>query len=299
MKVLNLGSLNVDKIYRVKSFVQPKETIKASNYEESCGGKGLNQSVALAKAGATVYHAGKIGIDGEQLLHFLQTSNVRTEYVKSTQRTSGHAIIQVDDRGQNSIIIFTGANAEISLHEIDHVLNGFDEGDILLLQNEISNVGYAIQQARYKKMKIVLNPSPMNEMIESYDLDKVDYFIVNEVEAQLLSKTEDRNPERTLEVLQNRFPNAAIVLTLGEKGAYYADSKRRLFQSAFRVKPIDTTGAGDTFCGYLLAGIAEGRDIQVALMQASAAAALSVTKHGAAQSIPSMQEVDEFLKSFG
>lgn len=295
MRVLNLGSLNLDKTYSVKKFVQPKETIQALQYEEFCGGKGLNQSVAIARAGAKVYHAGKVGADGEQLLRFLSEAGVQTDYIQRTERATGHAVIQVDETGQNNIIIWGGANADISKGDIDRVTEVFWPGEILLLQNEISNVDYAICRARQQKMKVVFNPSPINDTIQSYPLDLVDCFILNEVEGQSLAGTDCRDPEAIMNGLKARFPNAEFVLTLGEAGAYFFDRERTIFQKTYSVNAVDTTGAGDTFCGYFLGHIAQGRPVREALRMASAAAALSVTRKGAAQSIPTKSEVEAFL----
>lgn len=295
MRVLNLGSLNLDRTYSVKKFVQPKETIQALRYEEFCGGKGLNQSVAIARAGGKVYHAGKVGADGEQLLRFLNEAGVQTDYIQHTDRATGHAVIQVDETGQNNIIIWGGANADIGKGDIDRVTEVFWPGEILLLQNEISNVDYAIRRARQQKMKVVFNPSPINDAIQSYPLDLVDCFILNEVEGQSLACTDSREPEAVMNGLKARFPNAEFVLTLGEAGSYFFDHERTIFQKTYSVDAVDTTGAGDTFCGYFLAHIAQGRPVREALRMASAAAALSVTRKGAAQSIPAKSEVESFL----
>lgn len=295
MRVLNLGSLNLDRTYSVKKFVQPKETIQALRYEEFCGGKGLNQSVAIARAGGKVYHAGKVGADGEQLLRFLNEAGVQTDYIQHTDRATGHAVIQVDETGQNNIIIWGGANADIGKGDIDRVTEVFWPGEILLLQNEISNVDYAIRRARQQKMKVVFNPSPINDAIQSYPLDLVDCFILNEVEGQSLAGTDSREPEAVMNGLKARFPNAEFVLTLGEAGSYFFDRERTIFQKTYSVDAVDTTGAGDTFCGYFLAHIAQGRPVREALRMASAAAALSVTRKGAAQSIPAKSEVESFL----
>ena len=297
MRVLNLGSLNLDKTYSVKHFVQPKETIQALRYEEFCGGKGLNQSVAIARAGAKVYHAGKIGTDGERLLTFLKQAGVQTDYIQSTDRATGHAVIQVDETGQNNIIIWGGANADISRGDIDRATEVFWPGDLLLLQNEISNVDYAIRRARQQNMKVVFNPSPINDAIVTYPLELVDCFILNEVEGRCLARVDSEEPDVILEGLKARFPGAEFVLTVGEKGAYFFDGEQTLYQKTYSVDVVDTTGAGDTFCGYFLASMAQERPVREALRMASAAAALSVTRQGAAQSIPDKKEVEAFLAS--
>ncbi len=299
MKILNFGSLNIDKIYQVEHFVEPKETIKAAAYKELCGGKGLNQSIALAKAGADVYHAGCIGQDGEMLVNILKEHRVKTDYLRHSTKPSGHAVIQVNREGQNNIIICGGANDDVTEPYIDEVLSDFSKEDMILLQNEISNVDYAIRKARDRGMKIVVNPSPVNQELETYGLQKVDYFILNEVEGKYLSGKETDRPEEMMEGLKEKFPRAAFVLTLGENGAYYFDAERCVYQKSYQVEAVDTTGAGDTFSGYFLAGLVQGRRIEESLRSASMAAALAVSRHGAAPSIPDMQEVNEILNKEG
>ena len=182
MKIINIGSLNIDRIYGVEHFVQPGETIKTRTYSEACGGKGLNQSIAIARSGAEVYHVGAVGADGEMLLGVLNQSGVHTEGVKKLSGASGHAVIQVDQSGQNNIIICGGANDSVSKEMIDEAVKMVEEGDIVLLQNEISNVGYAAETAKKSGAKIALNPSPINENLQTIPMDLVDYFILNEIE---------------------------------------------------------------------------------------------------------------------
>ena len=151
MKILNLGSLNIDKTYSVKRFVQPKETIQALDYEEFCGGKGLNQSVALARAGAEVYHAGAVGGDGKLLLDMLKEAGADTGYVETLDGASGHAVIQIDESGQNNIIICGGTNRKITREYISFVFEHFGKGDLILLQNEISNIDFAMEEAKKRQ----------------------------------------------------------------------------------------------------------------------------------------------------
>ena len=187
MKILNFGSLNIDMVYDVDNFVRPGETISSLKMEKFAGGKGLNQSIALSKAGADVYHAGMIGNDGEFLKEILKENNVDTTYLKSIDGPSGHAIIQVDKNGQNCILLYSGSNSMINEEFVDNVLENFGKGDLILLQNEISCLAYIIDKAHEKGLTIALNPSPMNEIIRNCNLGFVDYFILNEVEAELLT----------------------------------------------------------------------------------------------------------------
>ena len=171
MKVLNIGSLNIDRVYGVDHFVKPGETIKTRTYAEACGGKGLNQSIALARSGAEVHHVGAVGADGGMLLDVLKASGVHTEGTKSLSGASGHAVIQVDQNGQNNIIICGGANDSVSKEMIDEAVKEVEEGDIVLLQNEISNVGYAAETAKKAGAKVALNPSPINENLKTIPMN--------------------------------------------------------------------------------------------------------------------------------
>lgn len=296
MKILNLGSLNIDKTYQVEHFVKPKETLDAAEYQEFCGGKGLNQSVALAKAGANVYHAGMIGMEGCTLLEVMKMAGVKIELVETVNTPTGHAIIQVDKEGQNSILIFGGANQKVTREYIDYALRVLEKGELLLLQNEVSNIEYAIEKASEAGIKIALNPSPFNEKILKCDLAKVDYFILNEIEGKELAEADSFEPNEIIEKLRKKYPHACFVVTFGENGSYYADAEKVLHQQIFKVPVCDTTGAGDTFCGYFLAGIMKGIKVEENLRRASAASAIAVSRRGAADGIPDEKDVESFLK---
>ena len=298
MKILNLGSLNVDRTYSVERFVQPKETIQALKYEEFCGGKGLNQSVALARAGAEVYHAGAIGEDGRLLADMLESSGVHTEYLQKLDGASGHAVIQVDRSGQNNIIICGGANRRIEKDYISEVIAHFDAGDMLLLQNEISSIAFAMEEAKKRGLKVAFNPSPIDDGVWECDLNLVDLFVLNEVEGRILAGIQSEEPDQIMAALKEKFPDASFVLTLGDKGAYFFNRDTKAFHDIYAVKAVDTTAAGDTFCGYFLAGLAEKMDMEENLARASAASALGVTRKGAAPSIPVREETEEFIKNW-
>lgn len=216
MRVLSFGSLNIDYVYKVDHFVNKGETLASKSLQVFTGGKGLNQSIALAKAGVEVYHAGMIGEDGKMLLEALDEAGVHTEYVKVQSRVrTGNAIIQNDLQGDNCILLYGGANQQIDEKYIDEVLEQFGSEDWLLIQNEINNLPYLVSQAKRKGMRIILNPSPMNEKIAELPLDKIDYFILNEVEAQQLLEKElkdDRDGKELAEEIKTVFPGATIVL---------------------------------------------------------------------------------------
>ena len=189
----NFGSLNLDYVYNVDHFVRAGETISSSLLNTFCGGKGLNQSIALARAGAKVYHAGAVGNDGGALVKVLEDNNVDTSLIRIVDLPTGHAIIQRDPDGQNCILLFGGANQSITDSHIEAALSGFSKDDYLILQNEINNTKSIMKRAKDKGMKIVLNPSPMDEKIHALPLELVDIFIVNEVEAESLFGSPEPN----------------------------------------------------------------------------------------------------------
>lgn len=298
MKILNFGSLNVDYIYKVDHLVLPGETISSEGLTITTGGKGLNQSIALAKAGAVTFHAGAIGeADRVMLMGTLDGSGVNTDYIAMLPGPSGHAIIQVDKKGQNSIVLYGGANQQIEEAYVAKVLDGFDSGDIILLQNEISSIKHIMETAYKKGMKIYFNPSPANSKLPEYPIHYVDTMILNEVEGEQL--TGESNTDHILDFLLKKYPEMKVVLTLGEHGAIYADKDCREYQGIYKSPVVDTTAAGDTFTGYFIGSAAKGMDTKASLKYAAAAASMAVSKLGAACSIPSLREVEEFIEEAG
>lgn len=290
MKILNFGSLNIDKVYAVEEIVKGGETIDSVSFSESVGGKGLNQSIAVAKAGGNIMHAGCVGKDGEILLQALKDNNVDTSLIKTVETASGQAIIQVDKHGQNCIILFHGANYEVDKAYIDEVMQDFAQGDILILQNEISNIDYIIEVAKAKQMKIYLNPSPINENLNKYNMQAIDGIFVNEHEGAYLAGKE--KVEDILDSLASKYPELEIILTFGDKGAYYCHKDINIFQPAYKVDAVDTTAAGDTFTGYFIALRQQGKSIEESLQKASKASSITVSRKGASISIPKIAEVD-------
>jgi ribokinase len=287
MKILNFGSLNIDYTYRIDHFVKGGETISASTMQKNIGGKGLNQSVALAKAGAEVYHAGCIGQDGDFLVKYLQENGVNTEHILVGETATGHAIIQLDDKGQNCIIIYGGANTQITTEHIDKVLGNFSAGDVLLMQNEINNGRYIMTKAKEKGMIVVLNPSPVTNL--DMPLELVDYFLLNEHEAAALFHCE--NISVITEEMRRQYPKARFVLTLGEDGVIYIDKDTIIKKDAIKTQVVDTTAAGDTFTGFFMATLFDGGDVDEALTIATKAASVAISRPGAAQSIPYKKEI--------
>ena len=290
MKILCFGSLNYDHVYQVDHFVKPKETMSSLSYNRGFGGKGLNQSIALAKAGSEIYHAGRVGTDGQDFIDYLNSYNVNTKYlIKDDTIATGHAIIEVCE-GQNCIILHGGANQAITIEQIDNTLNDFGKGDILLIQNEINNLPYLINKAKEKGLYIAFNTAPMDEKVFTYPLDKIDLFIVNEIEGAALAKVASTDYEIIIEGLKKL--NKEIVMTVGEAGSYYINNDEVIHEEAVKVDAVDTTAAGDTFTGYFLAKRLEGVDVKTALKIASKAASITVQGEGAAKSIPSIEEVN-------
>ena len=290
MKILNFGSLNIDKVYAVEEIVKGGETIDSVSFSESVGGKGLNQSIAVTKAGGNIMHAGCVGKDGEILLQALKDNNVDTSLIKTVETASGQAIIQVDKHGQNCIILFHGANYEVDKAYIDEAMQDFAQGDILILQNEISNIDYIIEVAKAKQMKIYLNPSPINENLNKYNMQTIDGIFVNEHEGAYLADKE--KVEDILDSLASKYPELEIILTFGDKGAYYRHKDINIFQPAYKVDAVDTTAAGDTFTGYFIALRQQGKSIEESLQKASKASSITVSRKGASISIPKIAEVD-------
>lgn len=289
MKILNFGSCNIDYVYSLDHIVNAGETQTTYKLETFPGGKGLNQSIALSKAGAGVYHAGCVGIDGKMLTDIMAENGVDISYMHTADAKNGHAVIQVSKAGENSIFLYSGSNDMISKEYVDFVLEKFTAGDFILLQNEINNIDYIIEKAHKKGMNIVFNPSPFNEKIKEIDFNVLSYIILNEVEGKCISGYDDT--EMILQYFKNKYPNLKVMLTLGKNGCVYQDKVCEIFHPAFEVKAIDTTAAGDTFTGYFVAGVAKKQDIQEVLKIASAASAMAVSKKGAAPSIPNRDEV--------
>ena len=293
MRILNFGSLNIDYVYAVDHFVRPGETLASARRDVFSGGKGLNQSVALARAGADVYHAGGIGkADGLFLKKMLSDSGVHTEFIEEYETPTGHAIIQVDASGQNCILLFGGANRIQTPEFIDEVLSHFEKGDYLVLQNEINNVGYIMEKAHEKEMVIFLNPSPYNRDIDALPLSYVDCFLLNEVEAADICRVQRPDDSgELLAVLGKKFPGAKIVLTLGKNGVVYKDGHCIYRHGIYKVTVVDTTAAGDTFTGYFISCMARGMSPEDILKYASVASSIAVSRKGAAPSIPLFDEV--------
>lgn len=289
MKVLNFGSLNMDYVYQVDHILVPGETLTSSSRNTFCGGKGLNQSIAMARAGVPVYHAGLVGVGGEPLLAACEENGVNTEFIRRSEGPCGHTMIQVDKSGQNCILLFGGSNRCMTREFVDEVLQNFDKGDMLVLQNEINELDYIIDCAWAKGMRIVLNPSPYDSALDACDLSKISLFLVNEIEGFQI--TGEKEPDKILAVIREKYPKAGIVLTLGSKGSVYQDETGIYHQGIYKVKAVDTTAAGDTFTGYFIYSVLNGMSPAEGLSLAAKASAIAVSRPGATASIPLREEV--------
>lgn len=296
MKILIFGSINIDYNYSVGHITTPKETQASTRLEMFPGGKGLNQAIALARAGVPVQLAGMIGTDGAAILEQVQDAGVDTSLVRTVEERTGHAIIQVDEIGQNAILLYGGANHMVDEAYVDEVLEQYEADDVLILQNEISCIDYIIERAHEKGMYIVLNPSPCTRELMRCDLSKVSMFCLNEVEGRAM--TSYVQPGDILIHLEELFPDSEFLFTLGAQGAFYKKKACQCYHPALPVAVIDTTAAGDVFEGYFLAAYLDGKDPTEALHYATYAAGIAITRAGAAfYSAPTRDEVRAFLES--
>ncbi len=284
MKILNFGSINKDLVYNVEDFVKPGETISSRDYGLYLGGKGLNQSVAISKSGSEVYHAGCINKSDQSIISDLKKWGVNTDYINKINEATGHAIIQINRDGENSIIIHGGANNCVEKDQIDKVLSNFNEGDYILLQNEINSVNEIIEKAHKKGLRIFFNPAPYSSAVNNYSIEKVNTLIYNETEGQRLSGKKDDN--QIIKTLSNKYPNTRQILTLGERGSIYSFDKNTIKVKAESVKTIDSTAAGDTYIGYYISSLSKKISVEQSMKIASQAASIATTIVGGANSIP-------------
>ena len=293
MAIYNLGSINVDHFYQVKSFATAGETISSSRYKRGLGGKGANQSIALSLAGAKVRHIGAINYNEVWIINELNQFGIDTQGIHFAEQATGHAIIQVNEHSENCIVLFKGANFCLKAQTVQQELKHVTKTDWLLLQNETSLRAETVAQIRRSGCSIIYNPAPMDIEVVRELADKVDVMVVNETELLALAGIHD--VDQAITHLLSSYPELTLVVTLGVAGSVYVDREQRIVQPAFPVQAVDTTAAGDTFLGYFLAAIDSGQPPQRALLEASAAAAICVTRAGTSAAIPNRNEVLEFM----
>ncbi len=311
MSIFNFGSINIDHVYRVPHLVRPGETLASSGFEQLLGGKGANQSVALARAGATVRHVGRLGQADSWAKVVMEDAGVDVSLVALVDDISGHAIIQVDDAAENAIVLHGGANQGFDDAAVDAALAPAVKGDWLLLQNECSGTARAVALACERGLRLAMNPAPMTADIAALPLEYCRVLILNEGEACALAGSGLKAGDgvdgigQVISILQQRYPDTVLVLTLGGNGAVVCQTADKVQSGsqtrvpAWPVDAVDTTGAGDTFVGYFLAGFSAGQPADQAVRRACAAAALSVTRAGATASIPELAKVERFLDAGG
>lgn len=285
MTIYNLGSINADLFYSVPHLPGPGETLAATAHSTGLGGKGANQSVAAALAGATVIHIGAIGRDGLWTVQHLRSFGVDTAHVSMLETPTAHAIINVDPQGENAIVIFPGANYEQSLTQIESTLSAASTGDMLILQNETNLTFEAAEIAKARGLDVIYSAAPFDADAVRRMLPVTDLLVMNEVEAQQLTKA--------MATTLADVPVPHLLITRGAKGATWMDQLNgtSIDIPAPAVTAVDTTGAGDCFIGYVAAGLDQGLSPEQAMTRAATAAAIHVTRPGTADAIPTLEEV--------
>lgn len=294
--IFNFGSINIDYTYRVPYFVRPGETLESGEYNIGLGGKGVNQSLAIARAKGAVSHWGRVSSIDAWVTSELESAGVGVKDIELTPEPSGHAIIQIDALGENAILLFSGANHGFTRERMAALIAQTEPGDTLLIQNECNGLDQLIPLAVSHGCKVIFNPAPMTAKVASLPLEQCELLFFNRTEAAaLLQMPVESSAADLLRRCKETLGDVEVVLTLGSEGAWYQCRSETLFQPALKVKAVDTTAAGDTFVGYFLAARQAGRTPSTCLQRATAAAALAVQKRGAASSIPVAEEVDGMM----
>ena len=295
MKIINFGSLNIDHVYQVDHIVRSDETIRAKKTNFFPGGKGLNQSIAIARSGADVYHAGCVGMtDGAYLLNMLDKNGVNTSLIRKKEVPTGNAIIQVTPDGTKSIIVCGGANQTITDDQIEYTMAQIRRGDILLLQNEINAINVIVEKALAMGARVALDPAPFTNDLRNLPLDKLSYIFFNRFEASQFTGEDPMDVESLISAIRRTFTNANALLTMGTKGAILITNDDTIYQPIYEGPVRDRTAAGDAFIGFYLGTTINGASPKDALMMAAKAASLCVSRAGAASSIPMIEECYAF-----
>lgn len=303
-KVVVVGSYNTDMTIKTKKLPGPGETVIGGHFSTGGGGKGANQAIAAARIGAEVTFVARVGNDllGSEGIKRLNEEHINTKYIyRDNELPTGVAFIVVDDKGENSIVVASGANAKLSPTDVESASDEISSADILLIQLEspIESVYASIKSAHDNGVTVILNPAPAQEL-DNHILKYVDIITPNIVEAEMLTgiKVTDVN---SLQSIVNRFFDYGIndvIITLGSKGYFAGAHDAMKIIPALNVAPIDTTGAGDVFSGSLAAFLSEGMTIEKAARMANAAASVSVTRLGAQDGAPKRVEIENFVASY-
>ncbi|TNC74290.1 ribokinase [Rubellimicrobium roseum] len=286
MTIWNLGSINADHVYALPHLPGPGETLAARSLTTGLGGKGANMSVACARAGGQIRHIGAVGAEGAWMVDRLRSYGVDTSAILTLDGASGHAIIAVDDAAENMILVFPGTNRRIPRAHIDATLAAAKAGDLFLTQNETNHQVEAAFSAKLRGLRVAYAAAPFDAAAVQAILPHADLLLLNEVEAEQLRQATGQGPAS--------LGLSDVIVTLGAEGSVWLHGGQEHRVPALRVTPVDTTGAGDTFTGYVLAGLDEGRPMPDALALATRASALKVTRPGAADAIPTRLEAEAF-----
>lgn len=286
MAIWNLGSINADFVYSVPHVPAPGETLASTKRQMFLGGKGTNMSVAAARAGARVNHIGAVGEDGRWAVERLLEYGVDTRNITVIGTETAQAIIMVDPHGENSIVLHPGANAEIPQATLQAALSEAETGDWLVIQNETNLQRTAASLGKKLGLQVAYAAAPFDAERVQAVLPYLDFLILNAVEAEQLAQATGQSPAD--------LPVRDVIVTLGSEGADWYGAEGKQHFPAIKVTPVDTTGAGDTFTGYVLAGLNRGMPMAQAIAQATKAGALMVTRHGTADVIPDLSEVQAF-----
>ncbi len=287
--IFNFGSINVDHVYRVAEMPLPGETLTAGSYQKLLGGKGINQSIAIARAGQVPVHIGAVGSDDGWTMEQVKSFGIDTAMIARSTHPTGHAVIYVDEAGENQIVIFGGANRDLKPAQIEKAFETCTGADHwVLVQNETNLLADIVDQAKSAGFKVAYSAAPFVAGTVAEVIDKIDLLAVNEIEAQ--------ETARLLGVAVSGIAVPELLITRGSKGVEFHSHGDVHHHPAFQVEAVDTTGAGDTFLGSFLAHHCHGIELTQSLRYASAASALQVTRPGAAVAIPAREEVEIFLK---
>lgn len=292
MKIVVIGSMNMDYVVNVNKLPKKEETISATSFTTSIGGKGANQAFAAKKLGAEVFMIGAVGNDeaGRIIIERMTEENIHTSRIETVNVPTGNAMITVEESGSNTIVVYPGANDYVSKNIIDKNEDVIKEADFIILQLEIpiESVEYAVKLAKKYNKKVILNPAPAKKIPEEL-YGFIDILTPNETELESLSEEKDIKNGAKLLLCKGV---KEVVVTIGDKGCYYLSKEDEFIINSIEVKAIDTTAAGDSFNGALAVGLCERKNMKETLKFANIVGALTTTKHGAESSLPNRIEVD-------
>lgn len=301
--ILVIGSINMDLVIKSSFIPRPGETVIGESFYRACGGKGANQAVTISRLGGNCYFVGKIGCDsfGTELKENLIKNRVIIDYlVEDDLEPSGIAFIIVDKNGENSIVVAPGANMKLKREDIERTLPIIPQAGTLLIQLEIpiETVEFSLNLAKKYSLMTILNPAPVRQKIDKEIISLADIITPNKSELEKITETELKNDEDIIKAGKKILEYGVkwVIVTLGSRGVIGIGKDREIFMPAIKVSPIDTTGAGDVFNGALTLKLSQGESLEKAMRFAVICAGISVTRKGAQSSIPTLEEVNNFIK---